>query len=341
MESRTSFKPNIMNEHNYTKLTSPRYMGPQPGESINSPKSPQEYTIRSQAHRSSSCFVHSDEAILQKTMTDKGKNNNTIHHNKTFTTYAEESERRKDDLLSKNKGFGSFAATKNDMLKQPSRSPSPEKRVAMLRTLRTPYVSRKPPVRKSKDAITVRPQAAATAATQAWGTRGSFGTVDNECVNTTHNYKKSGNYSAKEPTRYRSRSATPAQGMEDINFLSSGTETSRKSFDTHQCEINIGKFHGDDDMNVFLDSYNSHSPGNYDPKITPKKKEIMNSYRNRGSNIQRRPLSVSTKNIGVQVSCSQPTKDYIPEKTCSGPDSTPYAARLTVSDYEKISIINC
>lgn len=224
------------------------------------------------------------------------------------------------------------------MLKQPSRSPSPEKRVAMLRTLRTPHVHRKSPVGKGKDATIARPQAAATAATQAWGARGTFSAADSKSASSMHNYTRGGNSSSRGVARHHSYCATPTQSMENVYTIPSELEVSRKSIDMHQCETIAGSIHGNDDMNIFLESRSPCGSVNSDSKTASTRKEIMIDNRSTVSNGQNRPVSAPISSLGIQSACNRPMEDHILKKTYSGPNFTPYAARLTVSVYEKISI---
>lgn len=220
------------------------------------------------------------------------------------------------------------------MLKQPSRSPSPEKRVAMLRTLRTPSAHRKSPVRKGKDATIVRPQAAATAATQAWSARGTFNAADNKSASSTRNYARRGNSSS----RHHSYCAAPTQSMENVYLTPSELELSRKSIDMHQCETNAGNTYGNDDTNISLGSRSPCGSFNRESKTASTRKEVMIDNRSSVSNDQNRPVSAPTSSLGVQLANNRSMEDHILRKMCSGPNFTPQAAKLTVSVYEKISM---
>ena len=330
-----------MNEHNHTKLTSLRHLEPQRRQIISPLRFSQGSTAKSHAHKSHLCPIRKGESILQNTLTDKGYSCNTLHYEKDFTTHPRKSDRLKVHWLSKSKGFGSFATTRTNMPNQPSRSPSPEKKIAMLRTLRTPNVSRKSPVRKCKDVTTIRPQAAATAATQAWGTRGSFAMVDSKCGGSTHNYIENVISAHGKATRYRPYRATPTQSLEDVRCTSRKPGMLRKSIDLRQCQTNSDNTHGDDDVNIFLESCDTQGPGNHNLKIMSTKEDTMTNSRDTGTHGQPRPASAPTNKSGAKVTHGRGIKDHIPEKTCSDPNLKLYTVSLTMSDDSEIRIISC
>ena len=129
---------------------------------------------------------------------------------KDFSIYRSQ-KALKNDFASENKIIGPAIMANACSPDLPSRSPSPEKRVAMLRTLRAPRNSQKPSINKRLDISQERPQAAATAATQAWGTQGSFGMINSRDASNYRKFHESGSSFNKEASQHSSYYKAPLQ----------------------------------------------------------------------------------------------------------------------------------
>ena len=198
-----------------------------------------------------------------------------------------------DVLASAESTFWLFMMEKRRAPDKPSRSSSPEKRTAMLRTLRASRSSQKFPMSKRNDISHARPQAAATAASQAWEAHGSFDGIEKRgsCnYRNSQNFDKSSEVNASQLSSHQTPSLYT---MRTRQSTSGDTGISEQSYNPHH----HAKFNQSTEHNVKLSGKikvgNIKDPFIAREQIIPARKEA-------------RETIVGTETLGMQL----PTKIF-------------------------------